>query len=331
MSVATAIKEDVGVTELDQERPLVFVGPDELKRIRAKNERFYLGLIYTFDAFALAAVSSIFLLPNFGLGELLLVAAGGLSFWLASYVSWKFLYWFVHGNSIRVSDSQYPFLADVVRQASEALRLPSVPTVFVLQGHGLLELFVAKRFSRRGMIVITSNLMDDLAVTGDTRRLMMIVGRQLGHIAAGHFHWWFLKDVVGALTFLLHRAYKRRCHYTADRIGYLICTSIEESEKALLTLTVGRQLAPETSLASVGEQAAEYDESAWAHFHEWLSAYPAMIKRIRGLEYFHQGLVAKRVLASSGQPINVVRIAHHSFAFARINTAVIAGNAVVSA
>ena len=153
----------------------------------------------------------------------------------------------------------------------------------------------------------------------------------MGHIAAGHFHWWFLKDVVGALTFLLHRAYKRRCHYTADRIGYLICTSIEESEKALLTLTVGRQLAPETSLASVGEQAAEYDESAWAHFHEWLSAYPAMIKRIRGLEYFHQGLVAKRVLASSGQPINVVRIAHHSFAFARINTAVIAGSAVVSA
>src|SRR5437016_6668508 len=137
MSVATAIKEDVGVTELDQERPLVFVGPDELKRIRAKNERFYLGLIYTFDAFALAAVSSIFLLPNFGLGELLLVAAGGLSFWLASYVSWKFLYWFVHGNTFRVGDPRYPFLPDGVGQADEPLRLPPVPPASALQGPGL--------------------------------------------------------------------------------------------------------------------------------------------------------------------------------------------------
>jgi hypothetical protein len=49
----------------------------------------------------------------------------------------------------------------------------------------LIALLVAKRFSRRGFIIVTSDLMGALIEGGTSRELMMLIGRQLGHIKPG--------------------------------------------------------------------------------------------------------------------------------------------------
>jgi Zn-dependent protease with chaperone function len=236
----------------------------------------------------------------------------------------------VYGNSIHVGESQYPAIYNVVKQASEALQLPSLPEIFILQGHGMVELFVAKRFSRRGMIIVTSNLLDDLAVSGDTRRLMMVVGRQLGHIAGKHFDWWLLKDVVGALTFFVYTAYRRRCHYTADRIGLLVAGDLQEGQSALLTLTVGKTLVAETNFTALKEQRAELSESFFAWLREIFAVYPYMICRLVALEEFFRDQQGERIRDNRGQPIQVLNIAHYHLTGVTIGTQVIGEGATVT-
>lgn len=86
----------------------------------------------------------------------------------------------------------------------------------------------------------------------------MIVGRQLGHIMAGHYRFWFLKDVVGVLAIGFHAAWKRRCHFTADRIGLLVTGDLLVAEQGLLILAVGDTLAAGTNIDDLQAQRDEH-------------------------------------------------------------------------
>ena len=43
----------------------------------------------------------------------------------------------------------------------------------------MFELFVAKRFSRNGIVILTSNLVDEFARKPSSREFMMFVGRRI--------------------------------------------------------------------------------------------------------------------------------------------------------
>jgi hypothetical protein len=58
--------------------------------------------------------------------------------------------------------------------------------VLVSHGGGLVELLLAKRFPRRGVIILTSNLFESREDRPSSRELMMVIGIQLGPIMAGH-------------------------------------------------------------------------------------------------------------------------------------------------
>ena len=84
----------------------------------------------------------------------------------------------------------------LVKEASDILGIVP-PDVFVMQGHGFFEVLVAKYFSRRGVMILMSNLVDDLTERGSSRELMFFIGRQLGLIATGFFRWWVVKHTLG--------------------------------------------------------------------------------------------------------------------------------------
>ena len=115
---------------------------------------------------------------------------------LASWINWKLSMAFLLGHSIKVGPNQYPQINALVTEASEVMGVVP-PTILILQGHGMFELYIARRFSRRGVLIVTSNMLDDLAETGSSREFMFFVGRQLGLIAAGYFDWWFIKHALG--------------------------------------------------------------------------------------------------------------------------------------
>lgn len=180
----------------------------------------------------------------------------------------------------------------------------------VMQGHGLFEVLVARRFSRRGFLILTSNLVDDLSRLGSSRELMFFIGRQLGLIATGYFRFWFFKSMIGRLAFLFHQAWARRCHFTADRLGLLVAGDLYASEQALITITAGVNVAPSTNIDALREQRRELFESFWSWIRLAFSSYPYMIDRIIRLREFAFSAASTGIEANEPVAVGTLPLAH---------------------
>jgi predicted nucleotide-binding protein/Zn-dependent protease with chaperone function len=263
----------------------------DLERIRDHRERFYLTFVWLANI-VVALVLAVIAYDSFA--TFAMIAGYGLMIAATLWISWKLTYAMIYGNSIEVGPNQYPQIYAIVKSASEFLEVP-LPTVLIMQGHGVFELFVAKRFTRRGLIIVTSNMLDEFCNRPTSREFMMFIGRQLGHIKAGHFKHWFFTDVIGCLAIFFHQAYWRRCHFTADRIGLLAAGDLNSAEQALCILTVGARSAPGTNIEQVNEQRTRHFESIWSWLQLSIARYPYIIDRITRLRTFATELGAAKV------------------------------------
>ena len=260
----------------------------DLKAIRHKTENLFLGMIVTVNLVVVSVLFALIATSEEPATMTLIIAGTALSFYLINKLSFVLFYWFLHGNSIRVSATQYPEVFRAVKAACDYIDFKRLPTVYIMHGQGMLELFLIKRFSRKGILVFTSELIDNLLESNDSRELMMIIGRQLGHLKLGHYRFWFFKDVIGAFAIFIHSAWWRRCHYSADRVGFLVAGSLEASRRALYVLTVGKKLAAAIRLAAIEEQEDELDDSFFAWLSEITHNYPFIIRRVVELESFRE-------------------------------------------
>lgn len=300
----------------------------QIDTIRYSGERGFLIGLFVWDiVFLLTALNFFFGAPG-EVKVILLIYLAIIA--VVVYASWRFFFWTIHGNSIRVSRDQYPEIHHCLRQACDALFIKEPPAMYVLQGDGLLQAIVAKRFSQRGFVAITSELLDHLLANGDTEQLMMIIGRQLGHIAAGHTKWRIITDVIGFTMPLLHTAYWRRCHYTADRIGLIVCGDNRSAQRGLLVLIVGKTLAAKTNIDAINTQRQEMCDSLGALILEIMSSSPFMINRITELVLFGSDLSRGRIIDEKSRVIQPLQIRYHiDLSNASIGTQVIGDGTTV--
>ena len=278
----------------------------DVESLREPGEQLFAGLLFAFNVVVFTALAvAIYMAPV--PMAVMLFYAGAFAFmvWVSTKLTWAF----IEGHGVRVGPNQYPQIYEVVRDAATHIKA-SMPTVIVFPGAGLIELLVAKRFSRRGYIIVTSDLMGALIEGGTSRELMMLIGRQLGHIKAGHFKYWFFKDVIGAFTWLIHRAYWRRCHMTADRIGLLVAGDYYAAEQSLLILTVGPKLAAHTSIEEIERQAEDLRDHFWPRLQRWLSEYPYLVERIARLREFASTVSTLRDASGARPDIGALPIRH---------------------
>ena len=300
----------------EQRRPLELPRLAEGQRldipaIRMPYERFYLTIIWIVDALILLAVVPALLFFG-GLSNANWLIVVGLIAWFTffAWLGWRFLLAHLLGHAIRVGPTQYPQIDVLVNAASELLGIKA-PTVFVLQGHGVFEVFVARRFWNRGVLLITSNMLDDLTETGSSRELMFFIGRQLGLIAAGYFNLWFFKHLLGRFSTLFFLAWERRCHMTADRLGLLVTGDLLASEQALVIITAGSGVAPNTNLQAIKEQRTELFDGFWSWIALGLSSYPYMVDRIIRLREFAAEAARRGIEGNAPVAIGALRIHHH--------------------
>ena len=185
------------------------------------------------------------------------------------------------GSSVHISRSQFPEVFEVVERCASLLHVP-MPLIFVRDD--VFVPIVALGFGEPYSLVISSHWLDHF----QQDELTFIVGRELGHVAAGHTRLTSLLSVNGrenALISIVFGAWLRRIEYTADRLGLLCCGSIDAARRAIAVATLHR-FARNIDLAAFSRQHEDLSGDSILRLGEWFAAQPYATNRIARLEDF---------------------------------------------
>lgn len=183
----------------------------------------------------------------------------------------------VRGNSVRVSERQFPQLHRLAAAHTRRLGMERVPDIYLMQSGGILNAF-ATRFLGRDFVIIYSDVLE-LALAQGEAAVSFIVGHELGHVWRGHLKYRWL-TAPGRLFPYLGPAYSRACEYTCDRIG-AFCQP-EGAISGLLALAAGKQLHTHVDVREFAAQ-AETDKGFWVRRAEIMSSHPRLPKRVAAL------------------------------------------------
>jgi Zn-dependent protease with chaperone function len=170
-------------------------------------------------------------------------------------------------SSVRVSESQFPHIYEMLRDGCYILDMETVPELFITQTP-LVN--AAALGMNKPFIVIYSGLVDLM----DPEELRAVIGHELGHVKSGHavyetmlynlillaqriawmpIGYFGIKAIVWGLE-----EWFRKAELSCDRAGLLAGQDIDASRRVLMKLAGGSRLA-EMNADAFHEQAREYD------------------------------------------------------------------------
>ena len=185
------------------------------------------------------------------------------------------------GSSVMIHEAQYPRVFAIVKRACAALEIP-MPLIFVREDYNVPV--AALGFGEPYALVLSSHWIEHF----QDDELAFIVGRQLGHIAAGHTRYLSLLSVNGnenPLISLIFGAWLRTCEFTCDKIGLLACGSLDAAARAIAVSSFhhfGRQV----NVQQFAEQGREIARDGVLKWGEWLGAEPYATRRIANMDAF---------------------------------------------
>jgi hypothetical protein len=185
------------------------------------------------------------------------------------------------GSSVRIHQTQYPRVFSIVQNAAAALEIPT-PLIFVREDNFVPA--VALGLGQPYALVLSSHWIELFS----DDELAFVIGRELGHIAAGHTRFHSLLSVNGnenPLISLIFGGWLRRCALTCDKVGLLCCGSLDAAIRALGVVTFhafGRQV----DYQAFAEQHAEIATDSVLRWGEWLSSEPYATQRIASMRRF---------------------------------------------
>jgi uncharacterized RDD family membrane protein YckC/Zn-dependent protease with chaperone function len=185
------------------------------------------------------------------------------------------------GSSVRIHQRQYPRVFTIVRRACAALEIP-MPLIFAREDNFVPV--VALGFGVPYALVLSSHWIELFA----DDELAFMIGRELGHIAAGHTRFHSLLSVNGnenPIISLIFGAWLRRCALTCDKVGLLCCGSLDAAIRAM-GIAAFHEFGRQVDYAAFAEQHAEVQADSVLRWGEWLSSEPYATHRIASLRLF---------------------------------------------
>ncbi len=185
------------------------------------------------------------------------------------------------GSSVRVHQRQYPRVFKLVKQSCAALEIP-MPLVFVREDNYVPV--VALGFGEPYALVLSSHWVELFS----DDELSFMIGRELGHIAAGHTRFHSLLSVNGnenPLISLIFGGWLRRCALTCDKVGVLCCGSLDGAVRAM-GIAAFHEFGRKVDYEAFAEQHAEIQADSVLRWGEWLSSEPYATRRIASLRQF---------------------------------------------
>ncbi|KKD06264.1 peptidase M48 [Streptomyces sp. WM6386] len=170
-------------------------------------------------------------------------------------------------DSVRVSDQQFAYLNDMLRDACYILDLEKVPPMYVSQDPKPNAMCIGLD---EPIIVVTTGLVDLL----DEEEMRAVVGHEVGHALSGHAVYrtilLFLTNLairvawipLGSLAIMAIvtalREWFRKSELSADRAGLLVGQDLRASMRGLMKLAGGHHL-HEMNVDAFLKQAEEYE------------------------------------------------------------------------
>jgi Zn-dependent protease with chaperone function len=190
------------------------------------------------------------------------------------------------GTLVRVGPRQFPELHERALLAAEFLTTPPAP-IYVKRASEMMIYTLG--LYRRPIIVVTSSLVDQM----DLDNLQFFIGRELGHIKAGHTWLRTLLKPLGAdvpvigklLNSVIFGDWINRTEYTADRAGFIACRSLTTAISTMLKFGVGVRLYAKLDISEFLEQIREV-RNVRGRVTEIVAEQPYLTQRIRALVRF---------------------------------------------
>jgi uncharacterized RDD family membrane protein YckC len=187
------------------------------------------------------------------------------------------------GSSIRARSDEFPQVVDTVERLARRLGI-APPQIFIsndyfvpVNGIGLGEPYA---------LVISSQYLQLLG----SDELAFLIGRELGHIAAGNTRILSLINASGRSNPILASLFGgwiRQTEYTADRAG-LLCVPMDTAVKAIAISTFhasGRHV----EAAMLADQRRDIESDLTLRLGELTGMMPYAVNRVRALETFARG------------------------------------------
>lgn len=194
---------------------------------------------------------------------------------------------YIKGTAVEVTPTQMPGLNERIVDCCNKLGISEVPAAYVLNGDGILNA-LATRFLGRHYLVLYSDVVDALDAHPDS--LNFYIGHELGHIHRKHLKWVPILFPSSVLP-LLGTAYSRAREYTCDLYGVRCSEKPVDAALALGVLAAGTS---KWSKINLNNYAAQTDKTGgfWMSFHELISDYPWLVKRMAYVAARAKGEVA---------------------------------------
>lgn len=217
-----------------------------------------------------------------------------LSFYIAYLFAQSAFISYLKGTGVKITASQFRDLHDRIEDCCDKFSLKVVPDAYILQADGAFNAFATK-FLGRNFIILFSDVVD--AFDDHPDALNFYIGHEIGHIKRNHMGW---AAVIFPASFLplIGAAYSRAREYTCDRYGFVACNDVTSAQFGMAALAAGGK---RWRTMSKTEYVFQVRDTAgfWMSFHEYLSDYPWLVKRMAALKSMATG---ERVLHPPRNP-----------------------------
>jgi uncharacterized RDD family membrane protein YckC len=250
-------------------RPL-FDGPSSLRHPRERLA-FWLTLLLAIPA---APVLGFFVHETIGASTVALFIVGAMIY--VTLARGRLI-----GSSVMIHETQYPRVFAIVKKACATLEIP-MPVVFVREDNFVPV--AALGFGEPYALIISGHWIE----TFRDDELAFMIGRELGHIAAGHTRLLSLLSVNGRenpIVAIVFGAWLRRCTLTCDKVGLLCCGTLDAAIRAIAVAEFhefGRRI----DYAAFAEQGREIESDSILRWGVWLGSEPYATVRIASLRMF---------------------------------------------
>ena len=186
------------------------------------------------------------------------------------------------GNSVKVTENQFPEIYDIISLASKNLSMPT-PEVFIHQSP-VLQAFAMGIWGRKSVVLHSA-----LVETMNYSELASIIGHEFTHIKCGHTSWGILANlhssipipIISDILSFIFNKWSRKAEYTCDRGGLIVNQNSNASVYAIAKLAVGKELFEKLDLDELKEQQVQISQDDLSRLTELLQTHPYLINRIQ--------------------------------------------------